>query len=253
MSERTDIERICALLKNLLQEQEKGDGAAVIWGRINEEAGAELIEAFRKEKRIQSYVLAAQGSSLDRKGVDAVLHLWNQAYMPLNFKSSSAGQKKHGLRYPRIPCLIVSRAEDPEFNASRAELVRLIAGWYGNFAFNDSDLIPCFRLSNDAPEFTSLQSEVNRHFSDIQQIEKTLTVDDGWRRSSPKKTGGIQKTLNLNQGMSVAVEFFRGPKALTWIGKRKRILIVIPEKAMSTAEFRETLTDGLRKYQKVAQ
>lgn len=254
--DRPEHERIKALL-GLRQKQEEIVGAASnLWGSINEELGAKILEQFQLENRIQSYVLACRGSRMDSNGVDAVLHLYDQSFMPLNFKSSKKGKEHHEEVYGRrIPSLVVNQGVDPELARARYELGRLIDTWYGNYAFENSQLIPCFRLYAKSAELLRLREEVTLNLDAIQATGGALYEGEGAaiRISSilsvvPKRRehGYVAASILLANGPFMAFEFYRGARILAWAGKKNTTLIVLPE-TTPTEDFREVILAGIRK------
>lgn len=259
-AQRPHHERIKALLR-LRQKQEEIVGAASnLWGSINEELGAKLLGEFQLENRIQSYVLACRGSRLDSNGVDAVLHLCDQSFMPLNFKSSKRGKERHEEVYGRrIPSLVINRGMDPELAGARYELGRLIDTWYGNYSFENSQLIPCFRLRAKSVELLRLKEEVILHLATIQATGGALGESEGETIrissvlsvvSKRRECGYVAASILLANGPFVAFEFYRGARLLAWAGKRNTALIVLPE-TTPTEDFRQAVLAGIRKTKKM--
>lgn len=245
-------------LSELRKKQEKiADAASNLWGYINEELGAKLLEQFRLENRIQSYVLACRGSCLDSSGVDALSHLWDESFMPLNFKSSQKGKEHHEEVYGmRIPSLVVNQSEDPELTRARYELSRLIDTWYDTFAFSNDQLVPCYRLRAKSAKLRQLQEEVAFYLDAVHAAEYTLDGNDEGAairisKISPillqrRKYGYVSASISLDSGISVNFEFYRGAKLLGWAGKKNTALIVLPE-ATPTEDFWKALLTRIRK------
>ena len=253
-SER-QIERLRALREG---QQTVVEAASDVWGTVNEDAGRELLEAFVREKRIQSFVLASRGSILDSQGVDAILLLWNQSYMPVNFKSSEWGMKKHGARYRRIPCLMVNRADGPDFANARAQLMRLVETWYGNYFFKNRMLIPCFPLSPTSPDCERLRREVEKHLFALQSSGESLDGREGGEKRitsilSPVRwnhNGFLTTVFLLSDGPELRIEWYLGARTLAWCGKRNKVLIVLPVKDTETSDVKALLAEAIAKRQK---
>lgn len=253
-SER-QIERLRALREG---QQTVVEAASDIWGTINEDAGRELLEAFVAETRIQSFVLAARGSILDSQGVDAALLLWNQSYMPVNFKSSEWGMKKHEARYRRIPCLMVNRADGPDFLNARAQLMRLVETWYGNYFFKNRMLIPCFPLSPTSPDCKRLLQEVEKHIFALQSSGELLDAAEGGGKRitsilSPVRwnhNGCLTAAILLSDEAELRIEWYLGARTLAWLGKQNKVLIVLPIKGTETSDVKTLLAEAIAKRKK---
>jgi len=132
------------LPKKVLRERRQA--VRHIWALIDEARGTDqqnigdsrenlvrdALEMLQTGAAILSFRMTSHGDEDDLRGIDAFVHGFDGARIPLQVKGSWTGVREHRERYPDIPFVLVDRDQDPREVAIRiscALRIPLPASW----------------------------------------------------------------------------------------------------------------------------
>ncbi len=118
-------------------------------------------------------------------------------------------------------------------------------------------LIPCFPLSPGSTDCKRFREEVEKHLSAL--LNEPLAGPDGNEKRiqgllAPTRwnhNGCLTTALLLSDALELSLGWYLGARPTAWLGKRNKILIVLPSVSVETIKIKALLEESMAKLSRV--